>query len=607
MKRNLFVCIILAVVTFFVGCTSKTDKPINPSSDPAAPIETVYDNETSAKPYAEIDEKLYNVYYFDAVNGADENTGTIFQPKRSLAEIGRIVRTATSTNPIKILMKRGTRFLGNLTLSGYKSTDEYPVVIDAYGTVDKYPVVEASNGACIKLEGGNIRIRNLELTGENAKQGIYVITSKAGASKNIVVENCYIHDINFHWSRTDKPGDVEPEVLGTEIFDITPTADYDSRANGGIIFNSETTELVGASWFENIYVLSNRIECVSRTGIYITNRWAYKPGMSWGNNKYYDDETNWYPHKNVIVNDNFVDFAGGDSIVIVACLDSFMERNVSYHANFLGREGYWNAGIWPIGCKRTVLQYNEAAYTYLQNGAGDGEGFDIDIACTDIIFQYNYSHHNEGGGLLICNKSTPTVLYNPDGSLKLDENGLPQTEMLTPAWGNNHVRNNVFAYNGTTRNKNKSAFITVARKCDELYVYNNICILRGDIVGQKIIEREDTVNSNGHVYSNNIFYCENKNANPTADVLCLFNVRFENNLYFNIPKETQEIFQEKKALEFDPVFSISGELNGYESIAKYIPTDKAVFTSGIALLKAAGKDALGNDAKEKLYLGAFCK
>lgn len=46
------------------------------------------------------------------------------------------------------------------------------------------------------------------------------------------------------------------------------------------------------------------------------------------------------------------------------------------------------------------MQYNEVYGNRL--GGGDGQGLDVDINCNDTVVQYNYSHDNEGGFVLVC-------------------------------------------------------------------------------------------------------------------------------------------------------------------------------------------------------------
>lgn len=58
------------------------------------------------------------------------------------------------------------------------------------------------------------------------------------------------------------------------------------------------------------------------------------------------------------------------------------------------------AGIWPWSSDHTIIQYNEVSG---HRAKWDGQGFDSDYNCRGTIIQYNYSHDNYGGFLLICN------------------------------------------------------------------------------------------------------------------------------------------------------------------------------------------------------------
>jgi hypothetical protein len=58
------------------------------------------------------------------------------------------------------------------------------------------------------------------------------------------------------------------------------------------------------------------------------------------------------------------------------------------------------AGIWPRSCDNTVVQYNEVSG---MKGTREGEGYDSDYNCRGTLFQYNFSHNNDGGFMLVCN------------------------------------------------------------------------------------------------------------------------------------------------------------------------------------------------------------
>jgi hypothetical protein len=74
-----------------------------------------------------------------------------------------------------------------------------------------------------------------------------------------------------------------------------------------------------------------------------------------------------------------------------------IEHNVARNCN--GRARSYNAGIWPWSTDNSRFQLNEASWTHTTL---DGQGFDSDFNSRNTVFQYNYSHDNEGGFMLIC-------------------------------------------------------------------------------------------------------------------------------------------------------------------------------------------------------------
>jgi hypothetical protein len=74
-----------------------------------------------------------------------------------------------------------------------------------------------------------------------------------------------------------------------------------------------------------------------------------------------------------------------------------VEHNIARNCN--RRAGNYNAGIWPWSTDNSVFQLNEASLTRTTQ---DGQGFDSDYNSQNTLFQYNYSHDNEGGFMLVC-------------------------------------------------------------------------------------------------------------------------------------------------------------------------------------------------------------
>ena len=128
---------------------------------------------------------------------------------------------------------------------------------------------------------------------------------------------------------------------------------------------------------------------------------------------------------------------------------------------------------------------------------------------------------------------------NASLTLKTDKDGNPITEKIAPYWGRNNVFGNFFIYNG---GKEKPAFISLARQCDDFYAHHNTVVLNPEFAGQPIIFMEsENVVSSRHLYENNAFYSE-------IDTGAYFMLEwlkesvFQNNLYFNVqkPKEREE-------------------------------------------------------------------
>ena len=115
------------------------------------------------------------------------------------------------------------------------------------------------------------------------------------------------------------------------------------------------------------------------------------------------------------------------------------------------------------------MQYNEAAYCHLANGGADGEGFDIDIGCSEIYFQYHYSHANASRGLLLCNIHSQMPLYDENGHPVInEETGKQETFDDRGYWDKVYIRNNVFANNGASGSN--AAFLVVSSDC-----HNAVC------------------------------------------------------------------------------------------------------------------------------------
>lgn len=553
---------------------------------------TFYQGAQAPSTYLTISDAInYQTYYFDSVNGDDANNGLFANaPKKSVAEANRIISSCTQETPTKILFKAGSRYTETLKVVSFRAKKESPLLIGVYGQTpeNQYATFSASP-YCVEVSGSNVRVSGLELTCPTANRGFYVYTSEAGAMSNVVLKNNYLHDINFLWddlTEGNRPEDVDFDTVDPEA--VCSNARY-TYQNSAIYFTASTSSTQGASWFENVWIEQNEIERVARAGIFINSDWVRRPGINWGHNNYLDDQTGWYPHKNFNVINNDISYVGGDGIVAIAVDGGFIQGNTSYHAQYLGRSGYYSAGIWCHSSKNLVFQYNEAAYTHMANGSGDGQGFDIDIANQNILFQFNYSHHNEGGGILLINAPT----YNADG------------EKYYTDWKNVTIRNNVFADNDRT------AF-HIQGKVEKLFVENNTIVIPGTNGEQGIIKSnphvDNTATGKDWVFSNNIFYLRNKRTSKFEIDFCP-NAEFSNNIFYNFEDNflTNKVKNYLDCYTFNPQLSVTEAMPGIDNMVQFSPSESGCFTSGGVLGMLLTSDYAGNFAVGKRYIGAFCE
>lgn len=308
------------------------------------------------------------------------------------------------------------------------------------------------------------------------------------------------------------------------------------------------------------------------------NRWGSRTGAGEGYNEYIDDEHNWYPNTNVVVQGNRLHYIGGDGIVLGGADNSFLDHNVCYYANFLGRTGQASVGIWPYSSRNTVVQYNESAYTQWCNGSSDGEGLDVDIACKNTIVQYNYVHHNVGGGILLCNNETE----NHEGTI---------------------VRNNIFLFNGGAQ---KGALASISTNVGRTEIYNNIVIT--DNKNKRVLFSDDwgkKGKSHDITFRNNIFM----STTPTIGIFddsYIDNCVFLNNLYYNLGN-FQANGMDAAALLYNPGITVPSDMDGYDKGAFCRPTEAKVFLDGLLFDGMLNTDFAGNSAIGIGYMGAFAE
>ena len=506
--------------------------------------------------------RVSKTFYVDSKAGNDNNDGT--SAATAWKTLGKVNSHYYQPGD-KILFKSGCAFTGTLNISGYGTSNDR-LTISTYGgsaraIINARGAVEAVMRASIEYA----TVENLEITGKSATIGLQIGAGHGGANKGILVQNCYIHDVN---TNDDKFG----------------------YTNAGINFNSTGTE---PTWFEGLLVRNNTIKNVARVGIYMTGAWGDRPGCSYGasGSLYKSDTNGWWPNTNCSISNNNLFDVHGDAILVIGGKNITIEKNFVNNAfcipstkyNYIKSMG-WNtasAAVWVANTNNVIMQNNDVGYTQLPANFGDGEGFDIDGANKNCTVQYNFSHNNAGGFLLMCEFGE---------SLSFTRNS------------SHYVRFNLSLNDAQAGH---GVFVATATEA-QMNIYNNTIV---------------QVSSNAHLFTNwgtiknmlfqnNIFYGTAAGTfNSGMMSASCSNIRFDNNVFWggsgNVSKSGVSMTNKKSQ---DPNFK-----NGNFSAAKQETskmadalnafTPQAKISGATSIGNHGGKDIKGNSISSTNFYG----
>lgn len=313
-------------------------------------------------------------YHLDSGSGNDAADGlTPATAWQSLAKANSVVYQPGDS----LLLKSGATWTGRLQPQG-SGTSAARIVIDRYGDGPK-PVIHGGGlaGGAVRLQSQQYwTIRNLEVTNngssEPKKMGIQVRNDCVGTLSGIEVRDCDIHDVTG--------------VMDNYI---------DGKESGGIVFQIMASNLSVPSKWLNIVIEGNTIRNVIREGILMQSLWINKPQDP---NSYWSGLGPYLPSENVRIASNTLENVGGDGIIPWCVKNGTIEHNLVRRSNN-NALGQGHAALWPYFCEDVVMQFNEVCET---KTAFDGMAFDFDNSDQRCIYQYNYSHDNEGGFLNMC-------------------------------------------------------------------------------------------------------------------------------------------------------------------------------------------------------------
>jgi hypothetical protein len=377
-------------------------------------------------PFLLISPLFAETYYVDSSSGDDTSVGTsIDMAWRSI----ECVNEQTFMPGDRILFKSGAVYEGQLRPQGsgdIVAGEVHPIVIDSYGEGDP-PRIDGGGIMPAAVHLHNVEcweIRNLEITntGETSRagrRGVLIEIEDFGTARHIQLVGLNIHDVN-----------------GSLV----------KKQGGGSAIKWSNKGRNVPSRFDGLLIESCRLARCERNGI-----------NSSGNTRRGES---WFPSLNVVIRNNLLEEIPGDGIVPIGCDGAIVEYNVMRDCPRLLPQGEAAAGIWPWSSDNTVIQFNEVSD---HKAPWDAQGFDSDWNCQGTVIQYNYSHDNEGGFLLICTKGDAELPSNIGNIGTVVRYNISVNDGMRPA---------------PTRAKGMfSPTFHISGPCQDTKIYNNLILI----------------------------------------------------------------------------------------------------------------------------------
>lgn len=352
-------------------------------------------------------------YFIDSAAGNDGATGTTPGTawKTLAAANGRTFAPGDS-----ISLARGGSWAGQLAPKGQGAASA-PITITSYGTgaAPRLDGASLSGGAVVLLQNqSHWVIENLDIVSNSGIDNFGSLTSDGTPRSGIQVRNTT--------GNSTVSGIVIRNNTVSDVNGCFHCTGIDAHVNGGIV--TDTTAL-GAN-FAGVLIENNRVENVGRTGIVV-----------WDASYFTTSQTQIVQSAlstGVTVRGNTVINPDSDGILAFGTDGALLEHNVVRGAgqrSIPGSSMSASAGLWPTRAMNTLVQYNEVSGTRLHGT--DGQGFDVDLGSINTRVQYNYSHDNEGGFILLMGgySSDVTVRYN----LSVNDGWGGQKGVITFSWG----------------------------------------------------------------------------------------------------------------------------------------------------------------------------
>lgn len=345
-------------------------------------------------------------YYFDADNGNDDApTCSKTTPWQTIYQANSIKFQPGD----KILFKRGCAWTRPFRPQGNESApigSQY-ITIGAYDGATAglpNPIINGGGasdetaglhgGAAILLKNQSYWIiENITVTNTPAspsvsnigyRQGIKIVaddspgTNTGELVQNIIIRNVKVRNVHGRY-HMDKGGKLTGGIC---LFLYRPDG-YSNTIPVKARFNTITIE-------------KSTIEDITRCGIFTNASATLNPDNSFN--------TADYPIDNLVIRRNIIQRCTGDGVVVrfadapLIQSNRAVENHNGVESGPLGKdyEGYVGHGValWCRSTNNAKFEWNDVCGT---KGVLDGTAFDADYRAINTVFQYNYSHDNQGG------------------------------------------------------------------------------------------------------------------------------------------------------------------------------------------------------------------
>lgn len=316
---------------------------------------------------------LAATYHVDSAAGDDARDG--LTPATAWRTLAR-VSAQTFAPGDAILLRAGAAWSGEMLHPRGSGKPDALIRVGRYGDGLR-PALHGGGRvpAVVRLENQqHWEIADLEITnrapdGPQPLRGVELRARDAGVVRQIVLRRLLIHDINAPFVYED--------------------SNVVAKSYGGIATLIEGNA-VPTAW-DGLLVEGCEIRDVSAIGMTMVSAWTKGHRAN--------DPATWFPSRNVAIRGNVFQRTARNGLVVRACAGAVVEHNLFRECAI---SGSGNASF-AFHSDDTVFQYNEACYTKFNPGDHDAAGFDSDYNCRRTVFQYNYSHHNDYGFILLCN------------------------------------------------------------------------------------------------------------------------------------------------------------------------------------------------------------